>query len=494
MKTDIVGDMPHSLEAEQSLLGCLLLDSKVQVEIAPFLKEDDFFAESHKYIFGAMNDIIAANQTVDLVVLADRLEKKGVLENAGGIKYLTELTSVMPSAANYQKYFDIVTRDSLLRKLIKGSSEIIKDCMSSTDKVGSLSFAEKTVYDIANAQETSSLEKVANILPAVMNKLDEVSKDPSSIHGLPTKYKGLDALLNGLHGSDLIVLAARPGMGKTSFAMNICENVALSGKTCAVFSLEMNKAQLLQRMLCSIAEVNMGNAVSGRMNREEWVRITKAKELLSKAKIFIDDTAGTRPRELLSKCRRLKRTNNGLDLVIVDYIQLLTPDTTKKDPNRQQEISDISRTLKIMAKELDVPVIALSQLSRAVENRKGRPQLSDLRESGAIEQDADIVIFIHRPDKDKMTSEKDKAESNVQPNVAEIIVEKHRNGPQGIVKLYFKGECTKFKEIDFDTMRPEGEEEKKQTAHRTEYEDLPDNGGNGANDNAPAETDDDDVF
>ncbi len=473
-KLKLMGDMPHSLEAEQALLGCLLLDTKIQVEVAAFLKEEDFYAESHGYIFGAMQDIIKKNQPVDLVTLTDALEKQGVLEQAGGISYITELTNVMPSTANYKRYLDIVTRDSLLRKLIKGSSEIIEECKSSTDKATALSFAEKTVYDISTEADTSEMIKIGKIIPDVMSKFDELTNDKSSLKGIKTGYKGLDQLLNGLHPSDLVIIAARPAVGKTSFAMNIVENVALQGYTCAVFSLEMGKEQITERILCSVAGVSMENAKKGKMNKTEWLKIAQAKEKLSGAKIFIDDSAVIRPRELISKCRRIK-SRDGLDLVMVDYIGLMTPDKVRNSDSRQNEISEISRSLKILAKELNVPVLALSQLNRAVETRKGRPQLSDLRESGAIEQDADIVMFIHRPD--KSATEKEIAEGKVQKNVAEILVEKHRAGPTGMVKLYFKGECTKFLNLNEETGEIDdvGNEQRQrvESAAAKAYEDLP---------------------
>ena len=304
-----------------------------------------------------------------------------------------------------------------------------------------------------------------------MTKLDELSKDKSSYHGIKTKFRGIDAILKGLHGSDLIILAARPAVGKTSFAMNIVENLALQGYSCAVFSLEMSKEQLAQRMIFSVAGVSMENALSGKMNKTEWMKVTRAKEMLSTAKIFIDDSAMITPQEVLSKCRRIKK-KDGLDFVMIDYIQLMNTVSKRRDDNRQQEISDISRNLKILAKELNVPVLALSQLSRAVETRKGRPQLSDLRESGAIEQDADIVMFIHRPD--KSATEKEIAENKVQQNVAEILIEKHRSGSTGVVKLYFKGECTKFLNLN-ESGEPEDPEAKdKPTAVKLEgLESLP---------------------
>ena len=470
----LMGDMPHSLEAEQALLGCLLLDTRIQVEVAAFLKEEDFYAESHKYIFSAMESIIKKNQPVDLVTLTDALEKQGALEQAGGITYIAELTNVMPSSANYQRYLDIVTRDSLLRKLIKGSAEIIGECKTSVDKATALSFAEKTVYDISNEADTSEMVKIGSVIPDVMSKFDELTNDKSSLKGIKTGYKGLDNLINGLHNSDLMILAARPAVGKTSFAMNIVENVAMQGYSCAVFSLEMGKEQLTERILCSVAGVSMENAKKGKMNKTEWLKIAKAREKLSNAKIFIDDSAVIRPRELISKCRRLK-SRFGLDFVMVDYMQLMTPDKTRSSDSRQNEITEISRSLKILAKELNVPVLALSQLSRAVETRKGRPQLSDLRESGAIEQDADIVMFIHRPD--KSATEKEIAEGKVQKNVAEILIEKHRSGPTGMVKLYFKGECTKFLNLNEETGEPDEDGTASQVAKPvatvTGYEDLP---------------------
>lgn len=481
------GDMPHSLESEQALLGCLLLEPRIQFEIVSTIKEDDFYVESHKYIFSAMANLVAQNQAVDLVTLTDALEKSGTLAQAGGVEYIAELTSVMPSSANYQHYYDIVIRDSTMRKLIRGSADIIDKCMGNTSKTDALDFAEKTVFDISKTSDTSELTKISNIVPVVMNKLDELTKNKNSAKGIRTKFRGIDNLLNGLHGSDLMILAARPAVGKTSFAMNIVENVALQGRSCAVFSLEMSKEQLTQRMMCSVAGVSMSNAMKGTMSQSEWLKIAKAKEMLSNAKIYIDDSALIKPQEVLSKCRRLK-AKGGLDLVMIDYIQLMNSASNKKNDNRQQEISEISRSLKILAKELNVPVLALSQLSRAVETRKGRPQLSDLRESGAIEQDADIVMFIHRPD--KAATEKDIAEGKVQKNVAEILVEKHRNGPTGLVKLYFKEECTKFLNLNEETGEPDDDnKETKAGVSVAGYDDLPVN-----DTNTDSKTIDDEIF
>ena len=447
-KKNFGGDMPHNVEAEQALLGCIMLDQNVQNEILSSLTEDDFYSESNRYVFGAMNNLVKANKVVDLVTITDELEKEGNLENAGGIAYITALTDVMPSTANYREYLEIVSRDSLLRKLIKGSSEIISDCKTSRDKSASLALAEKKIFDISSSVETSKLVRIDSVIPEVLMRMDKASSDKSALRGIRTKYKGIDNLTDGLHKSDLIILAARPSVGKTSLAMNIVGNVAMQGYSCAVFSLEMSKEQIVQRLLCSVAGVSLSKASRGEMNQQEWTKFMRANEILGKSKIYIDDSAMITPQEVLSQCRRLK-AKQGLDLVMIDYIQLMSLGKNLKDDSRQREISEISRNLKILAKEINVPVIALSQLSRAVENRKGRPQLSDLRESGAIEQDADIVMFIHRPDRGASPEELSKG--NIKANVAQIIIEKHRNGPTGMVELYFDGELTKFLNIDADT-------------------------------------------
>ena len=460
MAKKVIADMPHSLEAERALLGCIILDTKIQVEVSAFLSEEDFFAESHRTIFNAMTEIIRENRPVDLVTLIDALEKKGAIESVGGIDFITDLTEIMPSSANYMHYLDIVQRDSMLRKLIKGSSSIIEECKQSTDEKKSLAKAEKIVYEISNTADTSEVVHIAEVIPEVITKFDELSKDKSSYKGIKTNFKKLDNLINGLHGSDLMILAARPAMGKTSFAMNIVENVAKQGYSCMVFSLEMGKDQLTQRMICSIAGVSMENANKGKLTQKEWVKIIKAKEVLAKCKIYIDDSSLITPHEMLSKCRRIKR-KHGLDFIMVDYIQLMESGDRRSSDSRQNEISTISRNLKILAKELNVPVLALSQLSRAVESEKRRPQLSDLRESGAIEQDADIVMFIHRPD--LKAKESEFAEGNIQRNVAEIIVAKHRNGQTDTIKLYFKGECTKFLNLNEDTGEPDDEMQEPET-------------------------------
>ncbi|MBR2614209.1 MAG: replicative DNA helicase [Clostridia bacterium] len=442
-------EMPHTLEAEQALLGCLLIDNDIQLDLLSKLTTDDFYVESHKYILEGMKEINRQHKSVDLVTLVDQLEKTAQLSTIGGISYLTDLTEIMPSTANYNHYFDIVKRDSVLRKLIKASTEIIKDATDSQNQDETLAFAEKAIYDIAESVDSSSVQKINEILPLVISKFDKISKDKNAFKGLNTRFTSLDYITNGLQPSDLILIAARPSMGKTSFAMNIVENIAAySDKVCMVFSLEMSREQLVQRMICSMAGVNSKKALRGELSKEDWIKFAKAEAQLSKAKIYIDDSSMITPAEMLSKCRRLKN-KVGLDLIMIDYIQLMNGSGKKGVDNRQQEIAEISRMLKIMAKEINVPVIALSQLSRSVESRQGhRPQLSDLRESGAIEQDADIVMFIHRPDRSATKEEIEK--NQIKPNVAEIIVAKHRNGEVGSFELYFKGECTKFVNLSKD--------------------------------------------
>lgn len=435
--------MPHNLDAEQATLGCLLIDSMCQTEIMSILKSEDFYSDAHKSIFAAMLKIFQKNTPIDFVTMTEELEREGKIDAIGGIDYINFLSNVVPSAANYKYYVDIVKSNSVRRMLIKSGQNIIEKAYSEDDKEGALSFAEAEVYSISEKEEISQLEHVGKpngAIKAVIDKFDKVSKDPLSLRGLPTGYRDLDAVTNGLQNSDLILLAARPSVGKTSFAMNLVTNIAVKeGKSCAVFSLEMSKEQLTQRALCSIAKVPMQHALTGKMTSEEWKRIWTATKQLENSKIYVDDSSLTTPAALLSKCRRLKAKEGSLDLIMVDYLQLMTPDGVKKSESRQNEISAISRNLKVAAKELNVPIIVLSQLSRDIEKREGhRPQLSDLRDSGAIEQDADIVMFLHNPEKYNDTPSED------EPGVVELILAKHRNGQTGSIKLRWIGEYTTF--------------------------------------------------
>ena len=443
-----VNTMPYNREAEMALLGCLLIDGDIAIELVEKLAEDDFYQESHKFILRAMKKVFDSRKPIDLVTVADELDSEGALEKAGGIVYLTDLTGLTPSAANYKSYYEIVSRDSINRRLIRAARKIIETSMESPDGNASLAYAEKTVYDISQQTERSALLGMSDgdIITSVLDEFQALQADPNALRGIPTGYKRLDKITNGLHGGDLIVLAARPGMGKTSLAMNLVENASLkNNKVSAVFSLEMPRKQIIQRLLCSYANVSMANALSGRLSQKEWKKLMLASDKLKKSQIYVDDSSRVTPAEILSKCRRLSATAGGLDLVMIDYIQLMSSGSSvvAGSENRQQEIASITRDLKIMAKELNVPVIALSQLRRI---QSKEPQLTDLRESGAIEQDADIVMFISRPE---VTATKEEIESGqVVKGAAELILAKHRNGEQGRVSLKFIGECTKFVDVD----------------------------------------------
>ena len=433
--------MPYNLEAEQSVLGSILIDMELQYEIISKLKEGDFYLESHKLIFAAMYQISAANTPVDLVTLSDAMEKNATLEKAGGMDYLTSLARTTPSAANYAYYLDIVKRDSTLRKLIRSADKISDESRNSTDYLKSVAFAEKCIYDISEQLDTSTLSNINTAFNGILDKYEKIQKDKDYFQGLKTGFTELDKLTNGLHAGNLIILAARPSIGKTTLAMNIVENIAIKEKAvCAVFALEMTKEELAQRMMCSVANVSNQSALKGKLEDEDWQKLWQAQKILNDTKIYVDDTSMTTCAEILSKCRRLK-SREGLDLVVVDHIQLMN--AIKPSDSRQQEITEISRGLKMIAKELDIPVIALSQLSRLVTGRKGqKPVLSDLRESGAIEQDADIVMFIHRPD--LAAEEKELEQGKVKKNVAQIIIAKNRAGECRDFDLLFKGENSKF--------------------------------------------------
>lgn len=435
--------LPHNLDAEQALLGCMLIDERVPMTVLSELRTEDFYSEAHKKIFDAMNTVYQKSIPIDFITITDELEKEGILEEVGSMSYITDLTNSIPSSANYKHYLDLIKRDSMLRKLIYSGQSIVEHSFNSTDKLEALSFAEKTVFDLSQKEDTSHLTQASQAINEVISKFELIEKDKTALAGLKTGFYGLDLLTNGLQKSDLVLIAARPGVGKTSFAMNIINNIALNGGSCAVFSLEMSASQLMQRAICSTAMVPMSKALKGELSSQEWKLILEAKNKLSKAKIFIDDSALNRPVDILSKCRRIQR-EHGLDVVMIDYLQLMSSGT--KTDNRQTEVSEISRNLKIAAKELNVPILCLSQLSRAVEGRKGnRPVLSDLRESGAIEQDADIVMFIHNPDM-YLTDE-----GALKQGIVDLIVAKHRNGALDTIKLKFISDYTTFVNLDKDS-------------------------------------------
>ena len=464
--------MPYNLEAEQSVLGSILIDMEYQYEIMSKLKEADFYLESHKLVFEAMYQIINKNSPIDLVTLSDAMEKSATLEKAGGMDYLTVLARITPSAANYEYYLDIVKRDSTLRRLIRGAEEIAKEARASSDYVKSVSFAEKSIYSISEELDNSTLTNINTAFNSILDKFENIQKDKNFLQGLKTGFTGLDSLTNGFHPGNLIILAARPSIGKTTFAMNIVENVAVrEGAVCAVFALEMTKEELAQRMLCSVSNVSNQDALKGKLQDEDWQKLWQAQKILNDAHIFVDDTSMTTCPEILSKCRRLKSKMGRLDLIVVDHIQLMN--AVKSSDSRQQEVTEISRGLKMIAKELDVPVLALSQLSRLVTSRKGqKPVLSDLRESGAIEQDADIVMFIHRPD--LAAEEKEIEQGKVKKNVAEIILAKNRAGACDSFELVFKGERSKFINMPANFMNsmpvPSTKEEREAMKKKADYD------------------------
>ena len=441
--------MPYNRDAEMALLGCFLIDNEIASELVEKLTENDFYQDSHKFILLAMQRVFSARKPIDLVTVADQLDSEANLEKAGGIAYLTELAQITPSAANYKSYYDIIQRDSVNRKLIRASRKIIETSLGSSDGQASIAFAEKAIYDISQQTERSALlglNEGEDIIATVLEKFERLQADPNSFRGIPTGYKRLDKMTHGLQPGALIVLAARPGMGKTSLAMNLVEHASLrAGKTCAVFSLEMPRSEIVQRLICSYANVSMQKALDGKLDAKEWKKLMLASDQLKKSNIYIDDSSRVTPAEILYKCRRLKTTAGQLDMIMIDYIQLMSSGDSKMAgaENRQQEIASITRDLKIMAKELGVPVIALSQLRRI---QSKEPQLSDLRESGAIEQDADIVMFISRPE--AIASKEELESGAVVRGAAELILAKHRGGEQGRVSLKFIGECTKFVDVD----------------------------------------------
>ncbi|WXR62859.1 replicative DNA helicase [Peptostreptococcaceae bacterium AGR-M142] len=426
---------PHSIDAEQSVLGSILLEKDSIVTCSESLKPIDFYSETHKEIFEAMISLYKRSDPIDIVTLTEELKKRGSLDAIGGISYITDLSTVVPTVSNLSNYIKIVKEKSILRKLIRTSNQIMESSyVGETDVMHILEDAEKGIFDISQEKTGDNLSPISDVLMNTYEMLEEVYKNKGQITGMTTGFIDLDRKLNGLQRTDLVLVAARPAMGKTAFSLNLAQNAALiDGASVAIFSLEMSKEQLIQRMIAAQSHVELNKIKNGNLD-DEWAKIIEAMGVLSKSKIYIDDTPGTTIMEIRSKCRRLK-IEHGLDMILIDYLQLMESDG--KVESRQQEISKISRSLKIIAKELNCPVIALSQLSRAPELRADhRPILSDLRESGAIEQDADLVMFLYRDEYYHMDSEK--------KNIGEIIVAKHRHGETGSIELAWLGEFQKF--------------------------------------------------
>ncbi len=430
---------PHSIEAEQSVLGGLMLDNTAFDRIADTLNEGDFYRRDHRLIFAAVHALAEANRPFDVITLSEYLGGRGELEEAGGLGYLGELAHNTPSAANIQAYADIVRERSVVRQLIGAGTEIAESGFNTEGRTVAelLDDAERRVFEISDrgARRAAGFAPVRDVLVNVMDRIEKLFESDTPITGVPTGFGDLDERTSGLQPSDLIIVAGRPSMGKTAFAMNLCETAAIKERLpVAVFSMEMPAEQLTMRMLSSLGRIDQQKVRSGKLADDDWPRLTSALTMLNDTEIYIDDTPALTPTELRARCRRLKREKD-LGLVVVDYLQLMQVPGTRE--NRATEISEISRSLKALAKELNVPVIALSQLNRALEQRQDkRPQMSDLRESGAIEQDADLILFVYR-DEVYHDDSKDKGK-------AEIIIGKQRNGPIGRVILTFRNQFTRF--------------------------------------------------
>ena len=427
---------PHNLEAEQSVLGAMIINKDAINTAVEQLHPDDFYKEANKEIYRAIIDLYNKNEPVDLVTLSEELKKRDTLENIGGIQYLAELSGGVGLSSNIKYYCDIVEEKSILRRLILSCDNIMAKSYEDSEEVNSIiEEAEKEIFDITQGRHREGFAPIKEVLLASFSKIEELAAHQGELTGLTTGFIDIDSKLSGLQDSDLILLAARPSMGKTALGINIAVNSAIKADaSVAIFSLEMSKEQLVQRMISSVAHVDLQKIISGSLDEEEWLKVINIMAPLSQADIFIDDTAGISLLEMKAKCRRLKM-EKGLDLVLIDYLQLM--ESESRHESRQQEISSISRGLKALAKEMECPVIALSQLSRAPELRSDhRPILSDLRESGAIEQDADVVMFLYRDEYYNEDSDK--------KNIGEVIIAKHRNGPTGTVELVWKKEYTKF--------------------------------------------------
>lgn len=432
---------PHDTEAEQAVIGSMLTDKDAIISAIEVLKEEDFYREDNKAIYAAILNLYNRAEPVDIITLKAELSSLGKLEAVGGLEYLAQLPDKVPTTANVDKYIKIVEEKSLLRNLLKTANEIIKLGYDETQEVDLLmDQAEKKIFDAIQSRNQRGYSSIKDVLVDTFTELEQLYNQKQHITGVPTGFADLDYKTAGLHNSDLILVAARPAMGKSAFALNIASYAATRGNIpVAIFSLEMSKEQMVNRVLCSEAMVDSNKVRTGKIDDEDWAKLAEASGTLSESKIFIDDTPGISIMEIRAKCRKLK-LEQDIGLVVIDYLQLVQG-SGKRGASREQEIAEISRSLKILAKEINVPVIALSQLSRAPEQRPDhRPMLSDLRESGSIEQDADIVMFLYRDDYYNEDSEK--------KNIAEVIISKHRSGSTGTVELLWLGNYTKFANIE----------------------------------------------
>ncbi len=451
--------MPHSHEAEQSVLGAIFLDPELMSSTQEILLPESFYRGAHQHIFRAMMDLNEDGKDIDIVTVLDRLTQEGVVNEAGGPQYLAEITSNVPTTRNIQYYTDVVFKNAVKRKLIHTADSIANDGYNDElDLDTVLNDAERRILELSSTRESDGFKDIRDVLGQVYDNAEQLDQNSGQTPGIPTGYRDLDQMTAGFNRNDLIILAARPSVGKTAFALNIAQKVATHEDqyTVGIFSLEMGAGQLATRMICSSGNVDSNRLRTGTMTEEDWNRFTVAVGKLSRTKIFIDDTPGVRITDIRSKCRRLKQ-EHGLDMIVIDYLQLIQGSGSRASDNRQQEVSEISRMLKAIARELECPVIALSQLSRGVEQRQDkRPMMSDIRESGSIEQDADIVAFLYRDDYyNRGDGDDDDDDGGFEPQTndengeIEIIIAKQRNGPTGTVKLHFMKQYNKFTDIDY---------------------------------------------
>lgn len=433
---------PQSLESEKAVLGSIMLRPEALFEVFDIIHSESFYAERHRKIYEVMMELQTQGKPIDILSMSNRLQEKGMLDQIGGKAYLAELTESVPSSANVKYYAEIVQKKSLMRGLIQVSDDISRlGYDDSKDVEEILDIAEKKVFAVTNLPSGNSMQSIKDGLSETWERIETLSNSEDSIRGVPTGFASLDKMLSGFQASDLIILAARPSQGKTSLAIDIARRAAVNHNvSVGIFSLEMSSQQLIDRMLSAQAQVDLWKLRTGKqLSSDDFDSISKSLDTLSKAPIYIDDEAGKSVLAMRSVARRLKSEKN-LGLIVIDYLQLATPAQSKNSDNMVQQVTELSRAMKSMARELNVPVLCLSQLSRAVEARGGRPRLSDLRDSGSIEQDADVVMFIHNESKYKDISERN--------NITEILIEKHRNGATGMVELYFDNAKTSFKELD----------------------------------------------
>ena len=436
---------PQNLEAEEAVLGSILLEQDSIISVMEFLVPDDFYRVAHQLIFAAMIELNQNSEAIDPITVSEKLRQKNQIENVGGEAGIIELLDKVPTAANVEFYTQIVLEKSTRRKLIKTSTNIVKNAYQEDETSANvLDTAERDILSVSEGRNKAGFIPIRDVLHDAYESLEERSKNNGEVTGIATGYIGLDRMTSGLHADELIILAARPSVGKTAFVLNIAKNVAVNlNETVAIFSLEMGAESLVERIICSHASINAGHLKTGKLTDEEYTQYFVATGVLAEAPIYIDDTPGIRVSEIRAKCRRLKQERNNLGLVVIDYLQLIEGNGKE---SRQQEVSEISRNLKKLAKELKVPVIALSQLSRGVEQRQDkRPIMSDIRESGSIEQDADIVAFLYRDDYYRQEPDENGHVPEVEPNsTIEVIIEKNRSGPRGTVELNFMKEFNKF--------------------------------------------------